>query len=116
MASTSGTTVFNLDLVEMVEEAFERCGSQSRTGYDLKTARRSLNLMLVEWANRGINLWTVEENSIILNPNQGIYAVPVDTVDILDLETVQAMLTQPTKLILISLVYLSLLTLLFLIS
>jgi hypothetical protein len=71
----------------MVEEAYERCGSQSRTGYDLKTARRSLNLMLIEWANRGINLWTVEETSIILNPNQGIYAVPVDTVDILDLET-----------------------------
>jgi hypothetical protein len=87
MALTSGTSVFNLDLVEMVEEAFERCGSQSRTGYDLKTARRSLNLMLVEWANRGINLWTVEETSIILNPYQGIYAVPVDTVDILDLET-----------------------------
>ena len=87
MALTSGTVVFNLDLVEMVEEAFERCGSQSRTGYDLKTARRSLNLMLIEWANRGINLWTVEENSIILNPNQGIYAVPSDTVDILDLET-----------------------------
>lgn len=87
MASTSGTTVFNLDLIEMVEEAFERCGSQSRTGYDLKTARRSLNLMLVEWANRGINLWTVEEASIILTPYQGIYAVPVDTVDILDLET-----------------------------
>ena len=87
MALTSGTNAFNLDLVEMVEEAFERCGSQSRTGYDLKTARRSLNLMLVEWANRGINLWTVEENSIILNPNQGIYAVPSDTVDILDLET-----------------------------
>ena len=87
MALTSGTSVFNLDLVEMVEEAFERCGSQSRTGYDLKTARRSLNLMLIEWANRGINLWTVEETSIILNPYQGIYAVPVDTVDILDLET-----------------------------
>jgi len=87
MALTSGTSAFNLDLVEMVEEAFERCGSQSRTGYDLKTARRSLNLMLIEWANRGINLWTVEENSIILNPNQGIYAVPSDTVDILDLET-----------------------------
>ena len=87
MALTSGTSVFNLDLAEMVEESFERCGSQLRTGYDLKTARRSLNLMLVEWANRGINLWTVEETSIILNPNQGIYAVPVDTVDILDLET-----------------------------
>jgi len=87
MALTSGTSTFNLDLTEMVEEAFERCGSQLRTGYDLKTARRSLNLMLVEWANRGINLWTVEETSIILNPYQGIYAVPVDTVDILDLET-----------------------------
>ena len=87
MASTSGTTVFNLDLAELVEESFERCGSQLRTGYDLKTARRSLNLMLVEWANRGINLWTVEEASIILNPYQGIYAVPIDTVDILDLET-----------------------------
>ena len=87
MALTSGTAVFNLDLAELVEESFERCGSQLRTGYDLKTARRSLNLMLVEWANRGINLWTVEETSIILNPYQGIYPVPVDTVDILDLET-----------------------------
>ena len=87
MANTSGAAVFNLDLAELVEEAFERCGTQLRTGYDLKTARRSLNLMLIEWANRGINLWTVEEASIILNPYQGIYAVPVDTVDILDLET-----------------------------
>jgi len=87
MALTSGTAAFNLDLVELVEEAYERCGSQSRTGYDIKTARRSLNLMLAEWANRGINLWTVEETSIILNPYQGLYAVPVDTVDILDLET-----------------------------
>lgn len=87
MAYTSGTSVFNLDLTELVEEAFERCGSQLRTGYDLKTARRSLNLMTIEWANRGINLWTVEETSIQLTTNQGIYAVPVDTIDILDLET-----------------------------
>jgi hypothetical protein len=87
MANTSGAAVFNLDLAELVEESFERCGTQMRTGYDLRTARRSLNLMLIEWANRGINLWTVEEASIILNPYQGIYAVPVDTVDILDLET-----------------------------
>jgi hypothetical protein len=87
MAYTSGTSVFNLDLTELVEEAFERCGSQLRTGYDLKTARRSLNLMTIEWANRGINLWTVEEVSIQLTTNQGIYAVPVDTIDILDLET-----------------------------
>jgi len=87
MAYTSGTSLFNLDLSEMVEEAFERCGSQLRSGYDLRTARRSINLMLTEWANRGINLWTVEETSIQLTTNQGIYAVPVDTVDILDLET-----------------------------
>ena len=87
MAYTSGTSVFNLDLTELVEEAFERCGSQLRSGYDLRTARRSLNLMTIEWANRGINLWTVEETSIQLNTNQGIYAVPVDTIDILDLET-----------------------------
>jgi hypothetical protein len=87
MASTSGTAIFNLDLSELVEEAFERCGSQLRSGYDLKTARRSLNLMSIEWANRGINLWTVEECSIPLVTNQGIYNVPVDTIDILDLET-----------------------------
>jgi hypothetical protein len=87
MAYTSGTSVFNLDLTELVEEAFERCGSQLRSGYDLKTARRSLNLLTIDWANRGINLWTVEETSIQLTTNQGIYAVPTDTIDILDLET-----------------------------
>ena len=87
MAYTSGTSVFNLDMAELVEEAFERCGSQLRSGYDFKTARRSLNLMSIEWANRGINLWTVEECSIPLVTNQGIYAVPNDTIDILDLET-----------------------------
>jgi len=87
MAYTSGTTVFNLDLTELVEEAFERCGSQMRSGYDLKTARRSLNLMSIEWANRGINLWTVEEVSIPLVTGQGVYAIPADTIDILDLET-----------------------------
>jgi len=87
MAQTSGTSVFNLDLTELVEEAFERCGSQLRSGYDLRTARRSLNLMTIEWANRGINLWTVEETSIQLTTNLGVYAVPVDTIDILDLET-----------------------------
>jgi hypothetical protein len=87
MAYTSGTTAFNLNLSEIVEEAYERCGSQLRSGYDLRTARRSLNLMSIEWSNRGINLWTVEECSIALNTGQGIYAVPVDTVDILDLET-----------------------------
>ena len=87
MAITSGQTVFNLDLSELVEEAFERCGSQLRSGYDLRTARRSINLMTVEWANRGINLWTIEECAIPLVTNQGVYPIPADTIDILDLVT-----------------------------
>jgi hypothetical protein len=87
MAVTSGQTVFNLDLSELVEEAFERCGSQLRSGYDLRTARRSINLMTVEWANRGINLWTIEECAIPLVTNQGVYPIPADTIDILDLVT-----------------------------
>jgi hypothetical protein len=87
MAYTSGQTAFNLDLTELVEEAFERCGSQLRSGYDLRTARRSINLMTVEWANRGINLWTIEECSLPLTTNQPIYAIPTDTIDILDLVT-----------------------------
>jgi len=87
MAYTSGVTTFNLDLSELVEEAFERCGSQMRSGYDLRTARRSINLMTVEWANKGINLWTIEECSIPLVTNQGIYALPNDTIDILDAVT-----------------------------
>jgi hypothetical protein len=59
--TTSGTAAFNLDLTELVEEAFERAGAEMRTGYDLKTARRSLNLMFTDWANRGINMWTIEQ-------------------------------------------------------
>ena len=57
--ATSGTTAFNMDLTELVEEAFERAGSEMRTGYDLKTARRSLNLMFADLANRGVNMWTI---------------------------------------------------------
>lgn len=82
--STSGTTAFNLDLNNIVEEAFERCGIESRTGYDLRTARRSMNLMAIEWANRGINLWTVEQQTISMVTGQPIYPLPVDTIDILD--------------------------------
>jgi len=84
MANTSGLVAFNLDLSEIVEEAFERCGSQLRSGYDLKTARRSLNLLTVEWANRGINLWTMEECSIPLVTGQAVYPVPIDTIDMMD--------------------------------
>ena len=80
----SGTATFNLDLVEMVEEAFERCGAELRTGYDLKTARRSLNLLFADWANRGINMWTFEQGSITLVPGTATYALPADTVDLLE--------------------------------
>jgi hypothetical protein len=80
----SGTATFNLDLVEMVEEAFERCGAELRTGYDLKTARRSLNLLFADWANRGVNMWTFEQGTINLTPGLNTYAVPVDTVDLLE--------------------------------
>ena len=82
--TTTGTTGFNLDINELVEEAFERCGSELRSGYDMRTARRSLNLLSIEWANRGINLWTVEQGEIILVPGQITYNLPVDTIDLLD--------------------------------
>jgi len=82
--STSGTTTFNLDLNNLVEEAFERCGSQLRSGYDLRTARRSLNLLTIEWANRGINLWTIEQGQVNMVTGQGLYPIPNDTIDLLD--------------------------------
>jgi hypothetical protein len=82
--TTSGTSTFNLNLNELVEEAFERCGVELRTGYDLRTARRSLNLLTIEWANRGINLWTIEQGSIPLTLGTIVYNLPVDTIDLLD--------------------------------
>jgi len=84
MATTSGQSGFNLDLTELVEEAFERAGSELRTGYDLKTARRSLNLLFADWANRGINMWTFEQGTITLTQGLNTYAIPTDTVDLLD--------------------------------
>ena len=86
---TTGTTTFNLDLNNLIEEAFERCGAELRTGYDMRTARRSLNLLTIEWASRGINLWTIEQGQINLVPNQAIYALPDDTIDLLDQVTRQ---------------------------
>jgi hypothetical protein len=80
----SGTTTFNLDLAELVEEAFERAGVELRTGYDLRTARRSLNLLFMDWANRGINMWTFEQGTINLIPGQATYDLPTDTVDLLE--------------------------------
>lgn len=82
--STSGTTAFNLDLNNLIEEAFERCGTELRTGYDMRTARRSLNLLTIEWANRGINLWTIEQGQIPMVTGQAIYPVPTNTIDLLD--------------------------------
>jgi len=82
--ATSGTQSFNLDLSEIVEEAFERCGAELRTGYDLRTARRSLNLLFADWANRGINLWTVDQGSITLVPGTATYDLPIYTVDLLE--------------------------------
>jgi hypothetical protein len=84
MAVTSGQSGFNLDLTELVEEAFERAGSEMRTGYDLRTARRSLNLLFADWANRGVNMWTFEQGTITLTQGLNTYAVPTDTVDLLD--------------------------------
>jgi hypothetical protein len=82
--TTSGTQSFNLDLSNLIEEAFERCGSELRTGYDMRTARRSLNLLTIEWANRGINLWTIEQGEIPMVQGQIVYDLPVDTIDLLD--------------------------------
>jgi hypothetical protein len=87
MANTSGTATFNLDLNDLIEDAFERCGQELRTGYNFRTARRSLNMLTIEWANRGINLWTIEQGQIVLNTNQIQYPIPNDTIDMLDMVT-----------------------------
>mgnify|MGYP003110105306 FL=1 len=82
--ATSGTNSFDLDVDQVIEEAFERCGINSRSGYDLKSARRSLNLMLAEWANRGINLWTVELRTKTLTASTSSYSLDSDLIDILE--------------------------------
>lgn len=86
--ATSGTTLFNPDILECVEEAYERAGLELRSGYDLKTARRSLNFILSEWANRGLNLWTVQSGTLVLVPGQKTYTsadgLPADAVDYIE--------------------------------
>jgi len=84
MAVTTSTTAFNPNLNEIFEEAFERCGLELRTGYDFRTARRSLNFLLGEWANRGINLWTIEQGSVNMVQGQVTYDLPNDTVDLIE--------------------------------
>ena len=81
--ATSGSTNFELDVADYVEEAFERCGLEVRTGYDLKTARRSLNLMLAEWANRGLNQWTIAQRTQAVTSGTGNYTLNADIIDIL---------------------------------
>jgi len=82
--TTTGSTAFNLEFQELAEEAWERAGREMRTGYDLRTARRSLNIMTIEWANRGLNMWTIETGTITLTQGLNTYALPSDTIDLLD--------------------------------
>ena len=94
MSNTTGDTLFNLNFNEIAEEAYERCGIEMRTGYQLRTARRSLNLLTIEWANRGVNMWTIEQGEIPLVTQQAIYPIPTDTIDILDAVVRQNQATQ----------------------
>tara|TARA_R110002051_G_scaffold307624_1_gene378762 strand:+ start:1073 stop:1771 length:699 start_codon:yes stop_codon:yes gene_type:complete len=82
--ATSNTTNFNLEFTEIAEEAWERAGREMRSGYDLRTARRSMNLMTIEWQNRGINMWTIEENTVNLIKGVSEYTLPTDTIDIME--------------------------------
>jgi hypothetical protein len=82
--ATSGTAVFNMEFTEIAEEAWERAGREMRSGYDLRTARRSMNLLTIEWANRGINMWTIEEGYLNLVQGQAEYDLPDDTIDLLE--------------------------------
>ena len=79
--ATSGSTDFELDVNDYIEEAFERCGLEVRTGYDVKTANRSLNLMFADWANRGLNRWTIEQSTLSLTSGTAVYTLPTDTID-----------------------------------
>jgi hypothetical protein len=81
--ATSGTATFNPDFTEIIDEAYERCGIESRTGYDLRTATRTLDFMFAEWASRGLNLWTIEQRSLVLVAGTSVYDLPVDTVNVL---------------------------------
>jgi hypothetical protein len=82
--TTSGTAVWNLEICDLIEEAYERAGLEARTGYDFRTARRSLNMISAEWSNRGLNLWTVQENTLVLTPGVKTYPLAEDTIDIIE--------------------------------
>ena len=82
--TTTGSSIFNMEFSEIAEEAWERAGREMRSGYDLRTARRSMNLMTIEWSNRGLNMWTIDEGTINLTQGLNTYAMPLDTIDLLD--------------------------------
>ena len=82
--ATSGTYGFNLDLGEVIEEAYERCGLEARSGFDYRTARRSLDLLMLDWQNRGLSLWTVKGTSLTLAAGTGSYTLPPEQLDIVD--------------------------------
>jgi len=82
--ATSGTTSFNMDFTEIAEEAWERAGREMRSGYDLRTARRSMNLLMIEWQNRGINMWTIDEGTVSLTSGTAEYDLPADTIDLME--------------------------------
>ena len=82
--ATSGTATFNMDFTEIAEEAWERAGREMRSGSDLRTARRSMNLLTIEWVNRGVNLWTIEEGSVSLTESTSQYTLEADTIDLLE--------------------------------
>ena len=82
--ATSGTTAFDMDFTEIAEEAWERAGREMRSGYDLRTARRSMNLLTIEWQNRGINMWTIDSGTVNLTQGTSQYALPADTIDLLE--------------------------------
>ena len=82
--ATSGTTAFDMDFTEIAEEAWERAGREMRSGYDLRTARRSMNLLTIEWQNRGLNLWTIDEGTVTLVKGTSQYDLPADTIDLLE--------------------------------
>lgn len=102
--ATSGTTDFDLDFLELAEEAWERASggaTELRSGYNLRTVRRSLNLLLLDWSNRGLNLWTLEEGAIPLEAGVALYDLPADTVDILE----QGIREEPQGLVGVSTTY-----------
>ncbi len=82
--ATSNSRDFDLDVAEIIEEAYERCGLEVRTGYDARTARRSMNLMFADWANRGVNLWTVRQATTTLTSGQATITLGADVVDLLE--------------------------------